>query len=153
MDKKINHLINQLHLDPKREAAVRKIVNEVTKFSTAPDNNNGGGDVYSIRFDEFKTSEDFDNLYNAFKQKKIIIIDGALVIMGTGTSDGKPMLQGFVSMIQGSYSGSGETFMLTCISLTFLYDGRSSSNMQCIELQKGYGGDKYLSNDGTYKSI
>lgn len=73
--------------------------------------------------------------------------------MGDGTSDGKPMLQGFVSMIQGSYSGSGETFMLTCIRLTFLYDGRSSSNAQYIELQKGYGGDKYLSNDGTYKTI
>ena len=26
MNKRINHLINQLHLDPKREAAVREIV-------------------------------------------------------------------------------------------------------------------------------
>lgn len=49
MDKKINHLINQLHLDPKREAAVRKLVNSMAQSNTAtPDNNNGGAVMYIV---------------------------------------------------------------------------------------------------------
>lgn len=37
MNKRVNQLINQLHLDPKKEAAVRKIV------ENAVSNNSGGG--------------------------------------------------------------------------------------------------------------
>lgn len=43
MNKRINQLINQLHLDPKKEAAVRKIVENAVSNNQNSGNNSGGG--------------------------------------------------------------------------------------------------------------
>ena len=44
MDKTINQYINQLHLDPKKEAAVRKLIQAVSNSSGNNSNGNNSSD-------------------------------------------------------------------------------------------------------------
>lgn len=50
MNKRINQLINQLHLDPKKEAAVREIVENVGSNNQSGGNNSGGNEPVIIEY-------------------------------------------------------------------------------------------------------
>lgn len=67
MDKTINSYINQLHLDPKKEKAVRKIV-ELAGGSASSDNNNNNNigqssDVIELTLEKLYPDDDNDRTY------------------------------------------------------------------------------------------
>lgn len=152
MNKEINQLINQLHLDPKREAAFRKIV------ENAGGSNNstpaGTKEVYSIKTSEFKTPEDFNNLQAAVDAGNIIIIDGSIIrSVGKGSSGGKPIIRAGTDLILHTYSGNEHENNIVVLTIIFESNGTYTTTYNQISLKSGYDGTKFLSDDGTYKEV
>lgn len=152
MNKTINQLINQLHLDPKKEAAVRKIVENV-----GGSNNSTSAcakEVYSIKTSEFKTPEDFNNLEAAVDARKIIIIDGTIIKNANkDSSNGKPIIMAETDLILHTYSGNEHENNIVVLTIIFESNGTYTTTYNQISLKSGYNGTKFLSDDGTYKEV
>lgn len=75
MNKRINQLINQLHLDPKKEAAVREIVENAISNNQNGDSNSGGSEPVIIEYstDATDSVSITDKQINAAKNYNIIL--------------------------------------------------------------------------------
>lgn len=140
MNRTLNQLINQLHLDPKKEAAVRKIVEnaggindstpvvtEVSGNELLPINVNGENkavtaaalvkgakEVYFLDINNYKTSEDYNNLKAAVESNKIIIVDieGVSFIAIVMLSPNQILLSLHVAVIFDKHNLQINTFFL-----------------------------------------
>ena len=175
MNRTLNQLINQLHLDPKKEAAVRKIVEnaggindstpvvtEVSGNELLPINVNGENkavsaaalvkgakEVYFLDIDNYKTPEDYNNLKDAFDSNKLIVCKG--VVMGLAD-----LGDGFLGVMNSSMGVAGEEtprIQLNVVMFAFTKDGQIVRFDNAILLDGTGNGTKFLSDDGTYKEV
>ena len=175
MNRTVNQLVNALHLDPKREAAVRKIienaggvndstpvVNEISGNELLPINVNGENkavsaaalvkgakEVYVLDIFNYKTEEDYQDLLKAFNDGKIILADGVTCGIWLDNRDIKVVAYTIIPIVRNNESA----LVVSSMELTFKADGTFNNTHNDIKLLTGHGGTKFLSDDGTYKEV
>lgn len=72
---------------------------------------------------------------------------------GKGSSNGKPIIQGYANLILHSFSNNEHEYNTMYITITFNSNGTCNIDSTQTTLKSGYDGTKFLSDDGTYKEI
>lgn len=147
MNKRINQLINQLHLDPKKEAAVRKIVENAGGINGSTPA--GDKDIYFLDIDNYKTPEDYNKLKAAFDSSKLIIGQGGVFTFGELPNGA---LMGIAHTILGGVNNTNQLQIIGMVCL-FGTDGSIAKNNNQFLFDGNGSGTKFLSDDGTYKEV
>lgn len=109
----------------------------------------GGKEVYFLDIDNYKTTEDFNNLKAAVNSNKIIIIKNEIFNLVEYPNGN---LVGVGNSIIAALDGSAQLLIYGIVYM-FGNDGQMIELNQEFTLLGNGDGTKFLSDDGTYKTI